>query len=168
PPPPSVPGYEVLEVLGHGGMGVVFKARQQKLGRTVALKMLQHPAAGAAGQRAALLERLRFEAEAIARLQHPHIVQIFELGEHAGLPYLALEYVEGGSLARKLAGIPQPADQAAALAERLARAMHAAHQSGVLHRDLKPDNVLLTPDGRPKISDFGLAKRLHPDPTPTP
>jgi serine/threonine-protein kinase len=157
---PSVAGYEILGVLGQGAMGVVYRARQQKLGRIVALKMIQPHSAGLPEYLTALLERLRSEAAALARLQHPDIVQIFELGESDGLPFLALEYVAGGSLARKLAGMPQPAQQAAALVERLARAMHAAHGCGVLHRDLKPDNILLTLEGGPKISDFGLAKRL--------
>jgi formylglycine-generating enzyme required for sulfatase activity len=160
PATPCIPGYEVLSVLGQGGMGVVYRARQHKLDRIVALKMIHRLSAVFPQDRTALLERLRSEAEALARLQHPDIVQIFELGECDGLPFLALEYVPGGSLAGKLAGTPQPADQAAALVQRLARAMHAAHQCGVLHRDLKPDNILLTADGSPKIGDFGLAKRL--------
>jgi serine/threonine-protein kinase len=164
PPPldrlPVVPGYDILEELGRGGMGVVFKARQIELDRIVALKMILPPPIAASEELAALLVRLRGEALAISRLKHPDIVQIFDRGEYNGLTYLVLEYVEGGSLARKLAGVPQPAQQAAALLERLARAMQAAHQAGVLHRDLKPANVLLTSDGSPKISDFGLAKRL--------
>jgi serine/threonine-protein kinase len=156
----DVPGYEVLGVLGKGGMGVVYKARQHKLDRVVALKMLHSRLVAGPEPFPALLERLRSEALALGRLRHPDIVQIFDLGEHNGQPYLALEYVEGGSLGRKLAGNPQPPEQAAALLERLARAMHAAHQAGVLHRDLKPDNILLNSDGSPKISDFGLAKRI--------
>src|SRR6185436_641408 len=102
----------------------------------------------------------RIEAEAVARFQHPNIVQIHEVGAHAGLPYCALEFVDGASLAQKLAAGPLPFAEAARLAELLARAVHYAHQRNVLHRDLKPANVLLAADGTPKITDFGLAKQL--------
>jgi WD40 repeat protein/tRNA A-37 threonylcarbamoyl transferase component Bud32 len=154
---PAVPGYEILGELGRGGMGVVYRARQTKLNRLVALKMIL------AGAHAGPLELARFhtEAEAAAHLQHPNIVQIYEVGEHHGLHYLALEFVEGVSLAQKYAGAPQPARVAARLVETLARTMHHAHQKGIVHRDLKPANVLLTADGTPKITDFGLAKRLE-------
>jgi serine/threonine-protein kinase len=140
-------------------MGVVYKARHVRLKRLVALKMVL------TGEHAGREERVRFgqEAEAVARLQHPGIVQIYEVGEHAGRPYVSLELVEGGSLARKLSGTPLPPCEAAGLGEALAQAMHAAHRRGVVHRDLKPANVLLTPDGAPKISDFGLAKQLDQD-----
>src|SRR5262249_27256389 len=110
--------------------------------------------------RAEQLLRFRTEAEAVAQLQHPNIVQIYEIGEQEGRPYFSMEYVDSGSLAQKLAGTPLPARQAPAVGEKLARAMHFAHQRGILHRDLKPANVLLTADGTPKITDFGLAKRL--------
>ena len=153
---PQMPGYEILGELGRGGMGVVYKASQHGLGRPVALKMVLSGAhAGAAD-----LARFRIEAEAIARLQHPNIVQIHEVGEHGGLPFFSLEYCGGGSLEDRLQGTPLTPREAAALVERLARAMHAAHEKGVLHRDLKPANVLLTEDGTPKVTDFGLAKKL--------
>lgn len=153
---PRLPGYEILEVLGRGGMGVVYKARQQGLNRLVAVKMILGGGhAGAEG-----VSRFRMEAEAVARLQHPQIVQIYEVGEQDGLPYFSLEYCPGGSLARKTDGTPMDPREAAALIERLARGVHAAHQQNVIHRDLKPANILLTGEGEPKITDFGLAKRL--------
>jgi serine/threonine-protein kinase len=155
---PTLPGYEVLELLGRGGMGVVYKARQVGLKRLVALKILPR---GAAADPASLA-RFRREAEAAAQLQHPHIVQIFEVGAHEGLPYLALEFVGGGTLTRKISRELLPPREAARLTEVLARALHYAHEHGILHRDLKPSNILLTVDGTPKIADFGLAKRLEP------
>ncbi len=151
-----LPGYQVLGELGRGGMGVVYKARQTKLNRLVAIKMVL--AGGHAG--AAELERFRTEGEAIARLQHPNIVQVYEVSEHEGRPFFSLEFCAGGSLERKLSGTPLPAKEAAALVETLARAMQAAHEQQVIHRDLKPANVLLTEEGTPKITDFGLAKKL--------
>jgi serine/threonine-protein kinase len=163
----TVSGYELLEELGRGAMGVVYKARQRGLNRTVALKMVLAGAHAAAQQRA----RFLVEAEMIARLDHPHIVNVHEFGEQGGVPFLALEYVAGGTLADLLGGRPWPAQQAAALVEKLARAVEHAHRHGVLHRDLKPANILLqAPEGQatirdlqsvvPKISDFGLAKPL--------
>ncbi len=153
---PAVAGYEVLGVLGRGGMGVVYKARQKGLKRTVALKMIL--AGSHAGD--ADLARFRSEAEAVARLQHGNIVQVYEVGEEDGKPYFSLEFVDGGSLDRKAAGTPQPPREAAGLVATLAEAMACAHRHGVVHRDLKPANVLLTSEGVPKITDFGLAKRL--------
>ena len=167
----SVPGYEIVEELGRGGMGVVYKARHLKLNRIVALKMIL------AGSHAGVAELSRFqtEAEAIARLQHPNIVQVYEVGEHEGKPFFSLEFCGGGSLAKKLNGTPLPACEAAALVETLARAMHAAHEQQIVHRDLKPANVLLVVGQMlqpasgvrvesltysPKITDFGLAKKL--------
>jgi outer membrane protein assembly factor BamB len=177
--PLTVPGYEILGELGRGGMGVVYKARHLALQRLVALKMIL------AGRHAGTdqLRRLRTEAEAVARLQHPHIVQIYEIADHNGLPYLALEYVEGGSLAGKLDGTPLPPLEAASLVEMLARAVDYAHRRGIVHRDLKPGNILLQPsvspdppseptaaagaargfraaEFTPKVTDFGLAKKL--------
>jgi WD40 repeat protein len=151
----AVPGYEVLGVLGRGGMGIVYKARQDGLNRLVALKMIQPAGTGPDD-----LARFRREAEAAAQLQHPNIVQVHAVGECEGRPYFSLEFVDGGSLAQKAAAGPLPPEQAARLVETVARAAHAAHQRGIVHRDLKPANILLTADGTPKIADFGLAKRL--------
>ena len=152
---PAVAGYEVLAELGRGGMGVVYQARQLKLNRLVALKMVL------AGAHAASSDLLRFlaEAEAVAQLQHANIVQVHEVGSHGGFPFISLEYVDGGTLAQKLKGTPLLPKEAAVLTATLGRAVQYAHQHGVVHRDLKPGNVLLTADGTPKIADFGLAKR---------
>jgi serine/threonine-protein kinase len=153
---PAVLGYEVEAVLGHGGMGVVYKARHLRLNRPVALKMMLAGAYAGPTER----ERFRREAAAVAALRHPNVVQVYDVGEADGRPYFTMELMEGGSLAQQLTGAPQPARQAAALVATLAGAVQAAHQSGVVHRDLKPGNVLLTADGAPKIGDFGLARRL--------
>lgn len=154
---PQVPGYEVLEMIGRGGMGVVFKAVHSRLGRVVALKqVLSGPLASDED-----LQRFQTEASAVAQMQHSGIVQIYEIGESQGRPFIALEFVEGGTLAEKLAGNPISGQQAAALAAPLARALQAVHERGILHRDLKPGNILLTADGHPKITDFGLAKRVE-------
>jgi serine/threonine-protein kinase len=154
--PDAPPGYEIEGELGRGGMGVVYKARQISLNRVVALKMIL------AGSQAAESEvaRFRTEAESIARLHHPGIVQVYEVGEHDGKAFFSLEYCEGGGLDRKLAGKPMPPREAAALVKGLAEAMQAAHAHAVIHRDLKPANVLLTGDGTAKVTDFGLAKKL--------
>ncbi len=169
---PGIPGYELLEEIGRGGMGVVYKARQIKINRIVALKMILSGAHAGAAE----LSRFRTEAEAIGRLQHPNIVQVHEVDEHHGTAYLSLEYVDGGTLAQKLAGKPQSPRQAAHLLMMLARAVEAAHQAKIIHRDLKPGNILLasvqgrfaedegqagSPSyGMPKITDFGLAKQM--------
>ncbi len=158
---PDLPGYEILEVIGRGGMGVVYKARHLRLDRLVALKMVL--AGGAASPEE--LARFSIESQAVAQLQHPGIVQIYEVGEHDGLPYFSLEFVAGGSLAHKIGGKPQPTREAAEMVRELTLAMREAHRRNIIHRDLKPANVLLTPDGAPKITDFGLAKRLDCRPT---
>jgi serine/threonine protein kinase len=152
---PLVPGYQILSELGRGGMGVVYKARQEGLDRLVALKMIL--AGSHAGPEQ--LARFRAEAKAIGHLRHPHIVQVYQVGQHEGKPFLALELAEGGSLAQALDGRPWPAERAAEFVAKLAGAVHAVHGKGIIHRDLKPGNVLLA-DGEPKITDFGLAKVL--------
>jgi serine/threonine-protein kinase len=154
---PQVPGYRVEAVLGRGGMGVVYKAWHLRLNRAVALKMLL---AGPAA-RPEELERLLREAQVVAGLRHPNIVPVHDVGDVDGRPYFTMELVEGGDLAEQLQGVPQPAHQAAALVATLADAVHAAHQGGVVHRDLKPGNILLARDGTPKVTDFGLAKHLE-------
>ena len=155
----EMPGYKIEDVLGHGGMGAVYRARDVRLGRTVALKLLL------AGAHCSdkLLERFRTEARAVARLEHPGIVRIFEMGEANGVPFLALEYVAGGSLKERTAGRPIPPRTAAAWVEQMAAAIDHAHQQGIVHRDLKPSNVLMGQDDEPKITDFGLAKFLGND-----
>jgi serine/threonine protein kinase len=181
---PAVPGFEILGELGRGGMGIVYRARQVVLQRTVALKMILNGAHAGPKE----LSRFRAEAGVIARLQHPNIVQIYDVGEDAGRPYFALEFVGGGSLVQYLHGKPQPIRPAALMVETLARAVHAAHASGVVHRDLKPANILLVPTNKasaigpencqnanaltaehgvlnviPKITDFGVAKCVAGD-----
>jgi len=152
--------YELLAVLGRGGMGVVYKARQASLKRLVALKMiLSGDHAGEAD-----LSRFKTEAEALARLQHPNIVQVHEIGKHEGMPFFSLEFCPGGSLDKQLNGTPWQPGEAARLVQTLAQAMHAAHEKNVIHRDLKPANVLLTENGTAKITDFGLAKKLDGEP----
>ena len=159
--PPSTVGsiignYEVLSVLGKGGMGIVYKARHRTLNRVVALKMILHGLHGGS----TAIQRFLSEAQAVAALQHPGIVQIFEISEHEGLPYFSLEYVEGEDLHSSLKGQPWGAKPAAELVRTLCEAMQYAHDHQILHRDIKPANILLDAEKRPKISDFGLAKKL--------
>jgi tetratricopeptide (TPR) repeat protein len=176
----SVGGYELLGMLGRGGMGVVFQARQPRLNRVVALKMIR---SGSHADPDAV-SRFRREAEAVARLQHPNILQVYEVGEDVGHPYLAMEFVTGGGLDEVLKKALLPARTAAGLVEVLARAVDHAHRQGIIHRDLKPANVLLQPnsetggaadaglefrvsDFTPKVCDFGLAKMSADDTSPT-
>ena len=162
---PNLPGYEILSVLERGGMGVIYKARQVGINRLVALKMIR------SGEFADPQELVRFqiEAQAVAQLDHPHVVRIYDFGEWRPsetappLPYFSMEFVDGGSLDKKLAAESLTPRRAAELAEMLARAVHFVHYRGIVHRDLKPANVLLTSDGLPKIADFGLAKKLDGD-----
>jgi|GEM_PF-3196780 len=151
--------YEILAEIGRGGMGVVYKAQDQRLKRTVALKVIL--AGGHAGE--VELARFQIEAEAAARLKHRNFVQIFEVGSDEGLPFLALEYCSGGSLEDRILNSPLEPRPAAELLSKLADAMDHAHQAGVIHRDLKPGNILFDEDGEPKITDFGLAKRVDED-----
>jgi photosystem II stability/assembly factor-like uncharacterized protein len=137
-------------------MAVVYRARQRSLDRSVALKVLLLGGRSGTGEQT----RIRTEAEAIARLQHPNVVHVYEVGEQNGCPYLLMEFVDGGTLADRLRGRPVPPRQAAVWTEAIARGIHAAHRRGVVHRDLKPANVLLTSDGIPKITDFGIARRI--------
>jgi serine/threonine protein kinase len=149
---PNLPDYEVGEsLLGRGSTGVVYKARHLKLNRVVALKMI-------AGKSNQASELFQIEAKAVARLQHPNIVQIFDIGNNDGQPFLALEFVEGGSLDQRIEGRPQPPRSAAEMVRTLALAADYAHRQGIVHCDLKPSNILITPDGVPKIADFGVAK----------
>ena len=149
-------GYIIERELGRGGMGVVYLARDVALHRPCALKMILAGVHSSSTE----MDRFRTEAQAIARLQHPGIVQVFEIGEHDGKPFMALEFCPGGSLDAKLAKHLLAPRQAATLVKALAEAVHAAHLAQVIHRDLKPANVLLTDKGEPKVTDFGLAKKL--------
>ncbi len=159
----DLPNYEILESIGEGGMATVYRARHRRLGRIVALKMF-HP-----GRIPAARELKRFEAEAsfLARLSHPNIIQIFEIGQSNGLPFLALEFAAAGSLSDRLGELAMPAVDAARLVKTLAVAVGYAHQQQIVHRDLKPANILFTSGDIPKIADFGLAK-LFDDELPVP
>jgi serine/threonine-protein kinase len=157
---PEIPDYSVLGVLGRGGMGVVYRAHHLKLARDVAVKMLLTPDHA----RPSEFARFQREARTIASLRHPHIIQVFDIGDLEGRPYFTMEFVEGGSLAQKLAGVPQSARDAAEMVATLADAVQVAHERGIVHRDLKPANILLTAEGTPKIGDFGLARTVTEGP----
>src|SRR4051794_12229148 len=154
--------YEILGPLGAGGMGRVYRARDVKLDRPVAIKVLRDDSAGDPGW----LARFDREARLLAALNHPNIATVHGLDEADGLPYLVMELVPGQTLARRLAGGPLPPDEALGVCRHIAAALEAPHDRGIIPRDLKPANVMLTPDGNVKVLDFGLAKSAAPPPAP--
>lgn len=158
---PVIDGYEVYDVIGAGGMGVVYRARHLKLNRLVAIKMVLLGAFASRKDMECLLQ----EAQSVASLRHPNIVQVYDVAEHDGFPYYAMELLEGGDLAKTLHGKPRAAGEAAELVRVLAGAAHAAHLAGIVHRDLKPGNILLNYDQTPKIADFSLSRKVEIDST---
>src|SRR5262249_43922064 len=149
--PPVIPGYEIGARLGAGGMGVVYAARDLGLDLPVAVKVIRDlERVGPDG-----IARFRTESRVVARLAHPNLVRVYDCGEHAGRPYMAMEYVPGGPLSRRC-GSPLDPREAAGLVEPVARAVQALHEAGIIHRDLKPGNILLAADGTLKVVDFGL------------
>ncbi|GAB5443257.1 MAG: serine/threonine-protein kinase [Fuerstiella sp.] len=155
----TISGFQLLEEVGRGGMGVVYRAYQESLDRVVALKMIPNAAFAASTD----LARLRAEALAAARLNHPNIVPVYEVGEHNGHPWFSMQYIEGRTLADRIAHGPMPPEQAVRLLLPIVEAIGSAHEAGVLHRDLKPSNVLIAENGEPYVTDFGLAKRVTPE-----
>ena len=151
--------YEILSDLGSGGMGEVYKAKDLKLGRDVAIKVLPQEMAADSSR----LRRFEQEARAASALNHPNIVTIYEIGEHEGTPFIAMEYVKGETLREILADGPLPNDKLIRYARQMAEGLAKAHQAGIVHRDLKPENVMVTDDGLVKILDFGLAKLMPPE-----
>jgi eukaryotic-like serine/threonine-protein kinase len=155
----SFGNYELLELIGEGGMGVVYKAWQGALNRTVAVKMLRSGSLAGDSE----VKRFRSEARAAAKLQHPNVVAIHEVGEHEGRLYFTMDYIQGPNLAEVVHGAPLSAERAARYVKTIAEAVHYAHQQGILHRDLKPANILLDSNDQPRITDFGLAKQVESD-----
>jgi tRNA A-37 threonylcarbamoyl transferase component Bud32 len=153
---PAIPGYAIEKELGRGGMGVVYKARQLSLNRVVALKMIRSAEMASAEE----VRRFLIEAESVAALAHPNIVQVYECGRFGAMPFMVMEYVEGGALSQRIAAKPLPPREAAEIVVQVAKAVQYAHERQIVHRDLKPDNVLMMADGTAKVTDFGLAKRI--------